>query len=197
VLGVAITLSVGIWINNAKDKKDLKLYLNAIKIELEDNLKNFEKDKQPLELAVKYGKYLNSKAPNSLHQDTIINNFASQGGVYFVKKYTTKRNAFEMLKNSGLMRLIEDKDILLFLWDTYTKLDNAEFLLNEFIQFKKDEMVLEMHNNFNAPAPLYNFYTQSMVPNQMLIVCNQAIELLKIALSRFDEIENGKTLKQK
>ena len=184
VIGVAITLSAGIWINNANNKKDLKLYLNMIKIEMENNLKNFELNKVPLQTAFRYSNYLKSTEPNLLVKDSIVK---IENQIYHVKKYFIKKDAFEMLKNSGLMRLIKDKNGLLFLWESYARLNEIEFLLNEFTQFKADEMVIEMHGGFNQIAPLYNFSTQSMAPVEMLLECNKAIEILKDALSKFEQ----------
>ena len=44
VIGVAITLSASFWINNRNDKRDMNLYLYAIKLELDENIKFLEKE---------------------------------------------------------------------------------------------------------------------------------------------------------
>ena len=37
VIGVAITLTATLWINKKNEKRDMALYLNAMKIELDEN----------------------------------------------------------------------------------------------------------------------------------------------------------------
>ena len=38
VIGVAVTVSLGFWVNNKNNEKDLTEYLTALKIELEENI---------------------------------------------------------------------------------------------------------------------------------------------------------------
>ena len=42
VIGVAITLSASYWITNKNAERDMDLYLNAIRIELEENIRTLE-----------------------------------------------------------------------------------------------------------------------------------------------------------
>ena len=42
VVGVAITVGIGLFVNNSNNRKDQKQYLNAIKLELEENAKQFD-----------------------------------------------------------------------------------------------------------------------------------------------------------
>ena len=58
VIGVAITLSVSVWLGNRNEKKDIALHLHAIKMELEENEKNLENLIERLKLAAEYTNYL-------------------------------------------------------------------------------------------------------------------------------------------
>ncbi|MDR1602591.1 MAG: hypothetical protein LBS42_09220 [Tannerella sp.] len=42
VIGIAIMLSVNNWLTTRNEKKDMALYLNAVKLELETNLADLE-----------------------------------------------------------------------------------------------------------------------------------------------------------
>ena len=71
VIGVAITLSVSYWISNKSEKRDMALYLNAIKLELEENIKTLERAIENLEPSVRYSNYLKSQDAKSLNSDSI------------------------------------------------------------------------------------------------------------------------------
>jgi len=109
VIGVAITLSASYWISQRGEKRDLKLYLNAIKLELEENIETLEGAIEDLKPSVRYSNYLGSVDAKSINSDSID----SYGDVFTVlKMYSFQTNAFEMFKNSGHMRLIDDKELL-------------------------------------------------------------------------------------
>ena len=114
VIGVAITLFASYLITKSGEKRDMHLYLNAIKMELEENIKILEEKAVLFEHSVKYADYLRSNKKELLNADSISNYV----NVYYQTPTNTFRNnAFEMFKTSGSMRLLKDKGLLLGMWD--------------------------------------------------------------------------------
>jgi hypothetical protein len=60
VIGVAVTVGIGLWINNSNIKKDQKQYLDAIILELKENAENFDNYAKMLQKSVRYSNYLHS-----------------------------------------------------------------------------------------------------------------------------------------
>ena len=121
VIGVAITLSASYWITNRNAKKDMALYLSAIKLELEENVRVFEEANNNLiQISINYSEYLRLHEKKSLNLDSLI--FYRNFTAFNNTPITIKTNAFDMFKASGNMRLMKDKNLLLSLWESYAKL---------------------------------------------------------------------------
>jgi len=71
VLGVAFTIAVTLGINRWYEKRDLSLYLNAIKIEMEENLTIVEDAREYLLNESNYEAYLSSHDNPSFNNDTL------------------------------------------------------------------------------------------------------------------------------
>ena len=179
VIGIAITVSVGLWINNINNKKDLNLYLDAIKLELEKNIEDHDKELVILQRSVDYANYLRANDKKSLNADTIDN--------YINAYYTTqvnknKTNAFEMFKLSGIMRLMNDKELLLSIWEAYTFMDESKILAEIGLQFKIEEIKKELpliaagKKDF---IPMYTYYTATDWAYDMHRLCQETSEILK------------------
>ena len=115
VVGVAITVSIGLWVNNSNNRKDQKQYLDAIKLELKENAKQFDYITQWLQKSLGYARYISSTDKNSLNKDTLY--YYSQtdddgcGYSYTISMTAfTTTNAFEMYKFSGAMRQMKSKE---------------------------------------------------------------------------------------
>ena len=163
VIGVAITLSASYWISQRGEKRDLKLYLNAIKLELEENIETLEGAIEDLKPSVRYSNYLGSVDAKSINSDSID----SYGDVFTVlKMYSFQTNAFEMFKNSGLMRLIDDKELLQSLWNMHEHLVGIRIISDWYFQEKwsalKQEIPLLIEEQTSKIAPMYNFYIMNM-----------------------------------
>jgi hypothetical protein len=184
-IGVAITLAISAWLNYFNDKKNLKLYLNAVKLELEENKVHFENRRDFVQHSANYANYLKSTQINSLNSDS-INKYMNI--IYNYGSFPLQTSAFEMLKISGMMRLIDDKE-LLSLWKTYNELSDAKFMIEEIMRYKKEEAVREMHAGlsgaFNLPAPLYTFFAYDL-PQTMLLLNEKAIVAIEKALLNFE-----------
>jgi len=158
VIGVAITLSVSQWLNNRSDKKEMAQYLNAVKLELEANIKQLEHVKGKFQGDVGYSNYLRSNNKNMLNQDTIISYI---GAAYNYERIVPfKTSAFERFKSSGNLRLI-DNEFLMSLMDVYQfKLGMYE-LCDWYYQIKFDEMKPELPALYEgriAGIPMFNFF---------------------------------------
>ena len=160
VIGVTITLSASYWLGMRGEKRDMALYLNAIKLEIEENIKDYPVMKTYLKREIEYTNYLKSFNIESLNNDSLeyhANNvFAS------VQSFSPKTNAFEMFKTSGIMRLMHDKELLLSLWEVYESFAEIKETSEWNLKIKWDEidksfsLLLEGHEL--KPAPMYKYY---------------------------------------
>ena len=192
VIGVAITLSASYWITNRNEKKDMALYLNAIKLELEENIKTLHQHKEFLQKEVEYANYLKSNDKKAINLDTILINYGRN--IWSVQRPPINIYAFEMFKLSGTMRLIKDKELLLSLWKTYNILDiTKNSLFEEGSQAKGVEMKQEMSLILQAQQeqklvtiPMYNYYVNTFWSDDMLRSCIGVLELLEEVVSKFE-----------
>ena len=72
VAGIAVTLYASDRVSGRSEKRDLKLYLNAIKLEIEENIKTLDEAIEGLQPSIRYSDYLKSHDKESLDKDTII-----------------------------------------------------------------------------------------------------------------------------
>lgn len=190
VIGVAITLFANYWINNRNAEKDMALYLNAIKLELEENIKVLEEANSDLiQIAINYSNYLRSHDKKSLNLDSLI--FYRNKTTFNASLITVKTNAFDMFKASGNMRLVKDKQLLLSLWSTYTRLDELKQSFEAMQQMKMDEMKKYFYLN-NLPdeellkdPPMYDFYVNMFVPYVQRNISNITLKSLNETVSMF------------
>ncbi|MDR2205150.1 MAG: hypothetical protein LBE36_03205 [Flavobacteriaceae bacterium] len=138
VVGIAITVSIGLWINNRNSQKDKDLYLNAIKLELETNINDIEAKIKKMQISIDYADYLKAHDKESVKRDTLWV-FSKEGGFNTNYIYNFKTEAFDMFKTSGMMRLTEDKDLLLSIWNIYNEIDVATKELNVLENMKFEE----------------------------------------------------------
>ena len=183
VIGVAITLSASYWINNRNAEKDVALYLNAIKLELEENIRVLEEtNNNVIQLSVNYSNYLRSQEKKSLNIDSL--SFYRNRAAFNNSPITVKTNAFDMFKTSGNMRLVKDKKLLLSLWESYTKLAELKQSFEGLQQLKMDEMKKYFYLN-SLPEeellknpPMYDFYVNMFVPEVQQGMINYVLGFL-------------------
>jgi len=159
VLGVAITLSVSVWLNNRSEKRAMELYLKAIKIEMEENIQLLEKEIEYYEDMYRYTCYLKSHNEKTLHSDSIMDYSGNTLGE--VHNVIFQTSAFEMFKISGTMRLMNDKELIQSIWKAYLSLEDVAWNFNFYYQLKTEEMKKDVQsfqeNGSFPPIPLYNF----------------------------------------
>jgi hypothetical protein len=137
VIGIAITFSLNNWISNKNERKDVQLYLEAVKIELEANLKDVENHTKYYQHAMELSEYLNSHKLEDYQLDSIEKHYWMMFSTYTFK---CKTSAFEMLKISGAMRLLKDKTFLSNIWDMYAMLEFLKVTDQEYELRKGDEI---------------------------------------------------------
>ena len=188
VIGVAITLSASYWLGLRNEKRDMALYLNAIRLELEDNIKTLETAIENLQLSIRYTNYLKSNDKKSLNKDSLK---MYQYAYYTITDYTFKTNAFEMFKSSGIMRLVDDKELLLSLWDVYEEFESVKETFDWFLPMKWEDMKKEFSliiEEREVKAPTYNFYIMDF-PSQMVRPCKSALKKSQEMVSRLEEMK--------
>jgi len=183
VIGVAITLSASYWITNKNSEKDVALYLNAIKLELEENIRVLEDaNNGMIQTSINYSNYLRSHEKKTLNIDSL--SFYRNMAAFNNSPVMVKTNAFDMFKTSGNMRLVKDKELLLSLWESYTKLAELKQGFEGLQQLKMDEMKKYFYLN-SLPEeellknpPMYDFYVNMFVPDVQRGMINSVLRVL-------------------
>ena len=188
VAGIAVTLYVNYRVTNQGEKRDLKLYLNAIKLEMEENITYLDQKVEVLQNSVEYANYLMSNEKESISRDSVMF-FIRQGDILEIHDFTFKTNAFDMFKTSGTMRLIEDKDLLLSIWNAYAGLNSAKAGLDMLMSAKWDE-AKNLQPLFEKGAdniiPLYTFYRLGMA-HEASRVCKETVAVLKETVEKLEK----------
>jgi hypothetical protein len=158
VAGVAVTLYVTDKATYRSEKRDIKLYLTAIKLEAEENIYAINEAIDALQIPILYTNYLWTHDKNSLNTDTLR--------LYIPMASNTSEcwlmtNAFEMFKNSGSMRLMDNRELLMDIWNIYAGIDWLKDQINlynerHWKEFDKETTLQLEHNIFRAR--FYNFY---------------------------------------
>jgi hypothetical protein len=137
IIGVAVTLYVSNVVSDIKERKDLKLQLNAVYSELEDNLERID---DLIEHNNKIEKFSACLAEYYYHPkqsiaDSIRKNSGIIGKTY---SYAYKRGAYDMFINSGAMKLFNDKELLLDITDCYAAMELTKEYHNSYESLKLD-----------------------------------------------------------
>jgi len=190
VIGVAITLFASYLLSVKSEKRDMVLYLNAMMIELEENITVLNKASGYFTTSVEYTQYLQLNDIKSLISDTIQK---YTGNCYRIESYTFKTNAFEMFKSSGIMRLVKDKELLLSIWNAYTDLNELkegfdwhekikwDFMKEDFSAF--DFFKGETKKDF---IPMHTYYSLG-IPYGLLKGCEETLTSTREAIGKLKE----------
>lgn len=122
IIGVAVTFYVSGLITESKERRDLNLYLDAIRTELESNLNNVDS------IGIFYDKHLilrellldYSESPKEITKDSIL----QYSQVYnSTNVFSYRKAAYETFINSGAMKTFNDKPLLMDITESYIQLD--------------------------------------------------------------------------
>ena len=193
VLGVAITLSVSQWLNNRGQKQDIAIYLSMIKTELETSIRNLEEAKtENFMLQIQYVNYLLSHDVNSRSADSIASYQNAWGNA---NMFVTSSNVFELFKNSGVMHLIDDKELLLSLWNVDFRLRAVDVMFNLYFQEKWNELRQELPSiragrDVRIYPPLYDFYinTPFSLPHAVIRTIEIYLDVAREALAKLENV---------
>lgn len=179
VIGIAITVSVTLWVSRMNEKRDIKLYLIAITAELKENTKKLEFIKRYSQREMLYTNYLKSNVKEARDADSLA--YYASHCAFSVEKFLLKSNAFDMFKSSGLMRLLVNQESMLTLWQTYDYLSRVETGLDWIADHKWEQIKIEMsrigegtmstEDLINTPI-MYDFYIFDMYATQMIGIEN-------------------------
>lgn len=133
VLGIVITFGVSSWISARNEKQDIQRYLDAVRLELDDNLLSMRNEFDYYDRAEKLAKYLRSDIPERLKMEDIAKYDDVVRNAHFI---VFKTSAFEMLKSSGMMRLIKDKGLSKSIIDCYVYMDGVKSFGNDHMKDK-------------------------------------------------------------
>lgn len=193
VTGITITLCAGLWVNNNNNKKDLKQYLTAVKMELESNAEMLDYYANWLQKSTGYAGYIKSQDTKSLNIDTLNYYYQTDDygcGIYYPHSpQIFKTNAFEMVKTSGIMRQLNDKELMESIWGAYAKLEDTRQFLDMCFQIKKEEMMKEKQLELDGKPvsiPMQVFYSVGFAYD-MEQRCKQTAEIFKEAALKLKE----------
>jgi hypothetical protein len=195
MLGVGITLFAGNILTNTTEKRDLKLYLNTILIEVEENIKNFEHTYEFFNYEFDLVSYLRSINIASIDMDSlaILTSISTVDGWFtrspgnpnslqnIASRPQLSDKAFEIFKSSGRMQLINDKDFILHLWRTYNTISETSRYAYDFHRIKLDAISELFHASADhVEIPLKDFYLNNFM--KILILrqrLNYSVTLLR------------------
>ena len=178
VAGIAVTLYVNDIVTNQGEKRDLKLYLNTIIMELEENKKEMNNVLDYLQPSADYAEYLSSHHRDSLSRDTLK---IYEKVFTAAQVFTFNTNAFEMFKSSGVMRLVEDKELLLLIWNTYSSINDLKYLLDMSFDMKREaltDLIALAKQGEKINAPMYDYFTDVNVTQTSLRDCIETLETI-------------------
>ena len=195
VMGVAITLSASYWIGVKKEKRDMALHLYAIKMELEENVKDVSFLINVLKPELRYTAYLRSHDKKSLDKDTLKSYFYV---CYTISPTVTfKANAFEMFKNSGTMRLMNDRELLMAIWTAYDELTLLKQVLDEhnklrwnFIEKEASFFDVDVKGEIELNTiPMYDFYKKIGGYTTIMMISERFLRNIEKMILRLEELE--------
>jgi len=189
VIGIAITLGANNLISRNNDKDDLQRYLDAVHLEIEMNNELTKDLFKKYTLIEACSKYLNSVEAGKYNVDSLKKH---RGAFYANLPINYSTNAFEMLKTSGLMRLIKDDSHFKSIISCYSTFNEIEVFDNALIKSKDDiqqKMFFE-YPNYNSPLeglidnysdPIYKpmyIYMRAIVEDagNLAWLCSHSIE---------------------
>jgi hypothetical protein len=98
-------------------------------------------------------------------------------------------NAFEMLKISGFMRQIKDRELLQTIWGIYSVIESVKNNFDMYFQIKAEEVLkcLQFQTERKPiEVPVHVFHISGL-PYEMVRQSRQASERIKETLSKLEE----------
>jgi len=199
VTGIAITVGIGFWVNNINSRKDQKQYLEAIVLELKENVRAFDWSAKWLQKPLKYAEYIKSNDKNSLNKDTLsyYSKTDNDGCGYAFTELLSgnfSTNAFEMFKSSGVMRQIKNKELLQDIWRIYAIIETSKSNIDRLFQIKGEEAMKCFqlyHEGKTIDVPMVVFHSCGYA-YEMVRFSELTSEAIKKTLLKMEEAGIGK-----
>ena len=192
VAGIAITVTTGLWINDRNDARNIDLYLENIRMELQNNLDDIYMVKEYYDFAARYADCLLTNKMQNLHPDTLSQYADLTKALPF---FTYRASAFDMFKASGMMRLIKDKNKVMSIWNCYDALEFLKMTNDFYIQRKV--AVIENSNGFATgnieQKALFGFFTNGMVKNWAMTFATYSKHIEETIAQLEDYFNRGKS----
>ena len=196
VAGIILTFGIGLLVNTKNNKEDMKQYLVAIKMEMEENADVFDFHTQILNKSVRYANYLGYNNYTSLNKDSLnyyaYTNFSDGDGLGYLHlgyPISSMTNAFEMFKVSGTMRQMKDKELLRLIWRAYTEMEVNKAQVMECYKVKEQEAIKELQLEMEGKqvaVPMRMFYSTDL-PQSMVRMCQKTSNILREAISELEK----------
>lgn len=189
VIGVLISFGISNWINNKNSESDLKRHLSSIQLELKENIKELEKNIKNMKISIDYADYLQSHDKKSINRDT-LDVFTGGSRIYSINSFPFKTNAFDMFKTSGVMRLVENKELLLSIWGIYSDINEAKEALNMLMQTKLEEIKKQLQwteKEKQNNIPMYIFYHDSEMAYEQSRICKDLSKKIKETIAKLNK----------
>jgi len=187
VAGIAVTLYASDRVSGRSEKRDLELYLHAIQLEVEENIKSLEEAIEGLRPSIRYTDYIKSHDKKSFEKDTLDSYVEA---CYSWSSPSFQTNAFEMLKGSGNMRLINDKELLLLLWEVYGDYRDTKETFDVIFPIKWGDMQREVSLYLDGKkvteAPMYRYYFMGL-SEALMLPCENALQKSKEMLEMLEK----------
>lgn len=168
IIGVAITLYAGNRISSANEKKNMRLQVAAIYTELEDNSGKLDNLIDYYQKHARFSELLqkNLHDPQQPLNDSIRK---YQNIIGKIVPFTFKKGAYEMFLQSGAMKLLKDRNLLLNITESYALLEIAkeqhdrynDTKIQLFIPVYEADARMFLNTDIQNPAEqgLRNFHT--------------------------------------
>lgn len=168
IIGIAITFFFSDIISKSKEKKDLNTQLSIIYDELEENLQAIDM------LIVHYDKHLKLRYYLNQYMEHPDENYADSVQLYSSTAFNSegfyyKRAAYEMFINSGMMKAVEDRQLLLSITESYLKLEAV-----------KQEHETHLELKYNEYTKLYSKLNKKFLITNEIDITNPLFENILI-----------------
>jgi len=185
VVGIAITFTISNWIESRNNKKELEENLETVKLELQENLKIVnDLNRDFYKHVAGFSNYLQNNDWQNLNKDSL--KYYSDYALY-IPDFIVKTSAFEMLKTSGLMRLIKDKKMIQALWNSYFFLERLKIANDSYRQIEITEMermkFFSIKTSTFDLSQLYGFYSNRLA-NDLSYSFEYASKVIEETLSQ-------------
>lgn len=136
-LGIIITFAGGDWIEKRKTQKEINDALQLVKAEMQTNQETLQSLIERITLEQEGAIYLlNHKGRMKEIPIDSLNKYVALPLQW--ANFTFSNNAMEMLKTSGLIQKIENKELSLQILATYTEITEVEKAYSTYAEIKKE-----------------------------------------------------------